>query len=152
MSAVEEQVAVEDASNAVEEPSAHFEPVHKLENAVETKTHEEDEAVLFKMYSPLYPLQTLQLMYYDDDRRAKLFRFIGESSEWKERGTGDVRLLQHNQTNKVRLVMRRDKTLKVCANHYSKSSHSILASINRVHLSPLFISHSRNGSLAQRWL
>lgn len=52
-------------------------------------------------------------------RRAKLFRFIADSSEWKERGTGDVRLLQHKQSKKVRLVMRRDKTLKVCANHYS---------------------------------
>jgi len=49
--------------------------------------------------------------------RAKLFRFDGESAEWKERGTGDVRLLSHKDTKKVRLVMRRDKTLKVCANH-----------------------------------
>jgi len=49
--------------------------------------------------------------------RAKLFRFDAESSEWKERGTGDVRLLSHRETKKVRLVMRRDKTLKVCANH-----------------------------------
>lgn len=54
-------------------------------------------------------------------RRAKLFRFNAESAEWKERGTGDVRLLQHKQSQKVRLVMRRDKTLKVCANHYSQS-------------------------------
>lgn len=53
-------------------------------------------------------------------RRAKLFRFVSESSEWKERGTGDVRLLQHKETKKVRLVMRRDKTLKVCANHASE--------------------------------
>jgi hypothetical protein len=50
-------------------------------------------------------------------RRAKLFRFDTDASEWKERGTGDVRLLQHKTTGKVRLVMRRDKTLKVCANH-----------------------------------
>jgi len=49
--------------------------------------------------------------------RAKLFRFDAESTEWKERGTGDVRLLSHRETKKVRLVMRRDKTLKVCANH-----------------------------------
>ena len=52
-------------------------------------------------------------------RRAKLFKFDRESKEWKERGTGDVRLLKHKENGKTRLVMRRDKTLKVCANHYS---------------------------------
>ncbi|GAA6002703.1 hypothetical protein JCM10207_007635 [Rhodosporidiobolus poonsookiae] len=83
----------------VDESTATFEPVIKLDQTVEVKTHEEDEEVLFKL-------------------RAKLFRFIAESSEWKERGTGDVRLLQHKESKKVRLVMRRDKTLKVCANHY----------------------------------
>jgi len=81
-----------------EETDPHFEPVIRLTEQVDTKTHEEDEDVLFKM-------------------RAKLFRFDAESSEWKERGTGDVRLLSHRETKKVRLVMRRDKTLKVCANH-----------------------------------
>ena len=60
-------------------------------------------------------------------RRAKLFRFATDSSEWKERGTGDVRLLQHKETKKIRLVMRRDKTLKVCANHASK--HAIWTSL-----------------------
>lgn len=54
--------------------------------------------------------------------RAKLFKFFKDSSEWKERGTGDVRLLKHKENQKTRLVMRRDKTLKVCANHYSMSS------------------------------
>lgn len=53
-------------------------------------------------------------------RRAKLFKFDRETREWKERGTGDVRLLKHKENGKTRLVMRRDKTLKVCANHYSK--------------------------------
>jgi len=81
-----------------DEVDVHFEPVVKLTEQVDTKTHEEDEDVLFKM-------------------RAKLFRFDGDSTEWKERGTGDVRLLSHKDTKKVRLVMRRDKTLKVCANH-----------------------------------
>lgn len=50
--------------------------------------------------------------------RAKLFRFDNGLNEWKERGTGDVKLLQHKETKKVRLVMRRDKTFKVCANHH----------------------------------
>lgn len=78
----------------------HFEPVIRLTEKVETKTNEESEEQMFKM-------------------RAKLFKFVRESSEWKERGTGDVRLLKHRENGKTRLVMRRDKTLKVCANHYS---------------------------------
>ncbi|SNX84270.1 probable YRB1 - ran-specific GTPase-activating protein [Melanopsichium pennsylvanicum] len=92
------------ATGTSDEPQnePHFEPVIKLENQIEVKTHEEDEQVTFKM-------------------RAKLFRFDKDAKEWKERGTGDVRLLQHKQTSKVRLVMRRDKTLKVCANHYVTS-------------------------------
>jgi hypothetical protein len=40
--------------------------------------------------------------------------------EWKERGTGEVKLLRHMDKPIVRVVMRRDKTLKVCANHFSK--------------------------------
>jgi Ran-binding protein 1 len=47
-----------------------------------------------------------------------LFRYHGDINEWKERGTGDVRFLKHKASGKVRLVMRRDKTLKICANHY----------------------------------
>ncbi|KAJ7938995.1 RanBP1 domain-containing protein [Mycena leptocephala] len=63
------------------------------------------------------PLDTLTVI----SRRAKLFRFDGDAAEWKERATGDVRLLAHKETIKVRLVMRRDKTLKVCANHVISS-------------------------------
>ena len=71
-------------------------------------------------------------------RRAKLFRFDITSSEWKERGTGDVRLLAHKETKKVRLVMRRDKTLKVCANHASQSIHSL---IDKIRPNAYFPSH-----------
>ncbi|QUC23628.1 uncharacterized protein UV8b_07869 [Ustilaginoidea virens] len=84
---------------APESEDVHFEPVIRLTEKVETKTNEESEEQLFKM-------------------RAKLFKFSKENSEWKERGTGDVRLLKHKENGKSRLVMRRDKTLKVCANHY----------------------------------
>lgn len=86
---------------APESPEVHFEPVIRLTEKVDTKTNEELEEQTFKM-------------------RAKLFRFDRETKEWKERGTGDVRLLKHQENQKTRLVMRRDKTLKVCANHYSK--------------------------------
>ncbi|KAL9138399.1 MAG: hypothetical protein Q9175_000382 [Cornicularia normoerica] len=85
--------------DAPESPDVHFEPVVHLTEKVETKTNEEAEEQMFKM-------------------RAKLFKFDRESREWKERGTGDVRLLKHRENKKTRLVMRRDKTLKVCANHY----------------------------------
>lgn len=86
---------------APESEDVHFEPVIHLTEKVDVKTNEESEEQLFKM-------------------RAKLFKFVRETSEWKERGTGDVRLLKHVENGKTRLVMRRDKTLKVCANHYSK--------------------------------
>lgn len=88
-----------------EETDVHFEPVVKLTEKVDTKTHEEAEEVAFKM-------------------RAKLFKFDREARDWKERGTGDVRLLKHKENGKTRLVMRRDKTLKVCANHYGMYSET----------------------------
>lgn len=88
-----------------EEADVHFEPVVHLTQTVDTKTNEELEEQTFKM-------------------RAKLFKFDRESREWKERGTGDVRLLKHKENQKTRLVMRRDKTLKVCANHYGRSTLS----------------------------
>lgn len=69
--------------------------------------------------------------------RAKLFKFDRESREWKERGTGDVRLLKHKENGKTRLVMRRDKTLKVCANHYGTtccSEHEIARILRFVQL------------------
>lgn len=55
-------------------------------------------------------------------RRSKLFRFDAEGNQWKERGTGDVKLLKHKTTGKIRLLLRQEKTLKVCANHYSTFS------------------------------
>jgi Ran-binding protein 1 len=64
----------------------------------------------------------LMTLYSRLFRRAKLFRFEGTTKEWKERGTGEVRLLSHKETKKIRLVMRREKTYKVCANHYSTFS------------------------------
>lgn len=82
---------------AEEEADVHFEPLVQLEK-VQVKTNEEDEEVLYKV-------------------RAKLFRFYADTKEWKERGTGDVKFLKHKKTEKTRIVMRRDKTLKICANH-----------------------------------
>jgi len=60
-------------------------------------------------------------------RRAKLFRYDTtlDPREWKERGTGDVKILQHKLLGTCRVLMRRDKTLKICANHYGKFALNI---------------------------
>jgi len=88
----------EEDDEAPESPEVNFEPIVNLDK-VEVKTNEESEDVVFKM-------------------RAKLFKFDRDAREGTERGNGDVKLLKHKETLKVRLVMRRDKTHKVCANHY----------------------------------
>ncbi|KAL9645561.1 hypothetical protein ABK040_000624 [Willaertia magna] len=69
-------------------------------------------------------LPTVEVSRKDEDEeelyqvRAKLFRFDNEAKEWKERGTGSLRILQHKKDNKkIRVLMRRDKTLTICANH-----------------------------------
>jgi len=87
-----------EAGNPEEETKVEFKPLVELKE-VATETGEENEEVLFKM-------------------RSKLFRFDKPTNQWKERGTGDVKFLQHKDTKKVRLLMRREKTLKVCANHF----------------------------------
>ncbi|MBN3287419.1 RANG protein, partial [Polyodon spathula] len=93
-----EETSTENTEDANHDP--HFEPIVSLPEQ-EVKTLEEDEEELFKM-------------------RAKLYRFASENEppEWKERGTGDVKLLRHADRGTIRLLMRRDKTLKICANHY----------------------------------
>ncbi|XP_030057332.1 E3 SUMO-protein ligase RanBP2 isoform X2 [Microcaecilia unicolor] len=81
----------------------HFEPVVPLPDKVEVKTGEEDEEELFS-------------------NRAKLFRFDTELKEWKERGVGNVKILRHKISGKIRLLMRRDQVLKICLNHYINTS------------------------------
>ncbi|KAI8580807.1 hypothetical protein K450DRAFT_236082 [Umbelopsis ramanniana AG] len=105
MADTEEKKIVTEEQEVEASPDVHFEPVIKL-SEVEVKTMEEMEDVLFKM-------------------RAKLFRYDKGLKEWKERGVGDVKFLQHKDTKKVRLLMRRDKTHKVCANHAITSEMSL---------------------------
>mmetsp|Transcript_3396 Transcript_3396/g.3301 ORF Transcript_3396/g.3301 Transcript_3396/m.3301 type:complete len:207 (-) Transcript_3396:110-730(-) len=99
----------EDDKADEEEVDVHFEPLVQLEK-VDVKTNEENEDVLYKV-------------------RAKLFRFHADTKEWKERGTGDVKFLKHKETGKTRILMRRDKTLKICANHLISPEYELKANI-----------------------
>ncbi|NXX40384.1 RBP2 ligase, partial [Tricholaema leucomelas] len=77
----------------------HFEPIVQMPEKVETFTGEEDEKVLYS-------------------QRVKLFRFDPETSQWKERGVGNLKILKNEVNGKVRILMRREQVLKVCANHW----------------------------------
>ena len=74
-----------------------FKPIVQL-SAVEVKTGEEDEDVLFC-------------------ERGKLYRFDAEVNQMKERGIGEMKILQHKTTKVCRILMRRERVLKICANH-----------------------------------
>ena len=52
------------------------------------------------------------------EARAILYYF---QEEWKERGTGILKLLRERTKGKIRLLMRRENILKVIANHYISS-------------------------------
>ncbi|XP_051472594.1 ranBP2-like and GRIP domain-containing protein 4 isoform X2 [Apus apus] len=77
----------------------HFEPIVQMPEKVEPFTGEEDEKVLYS-------------------QRVKLFRFDSETSQWKERGVGNLKILKNEVNGKVRILMRREQVLKVCANHW----------------------------------
>lgn len=101
-------------SNSNEVPPAddniYVEPLVHLEK-IKVVTNEEDEDILFQ-------------------KRAKLYMFVKEDvyggeqrqNYWKERGLGDIKVLSHRETGKCRVLMRQEKTLKICANFYPQVS------------------------------
>ena len=46
--------------------------------------------------------------------RAKLYRF--RDDQWKERGTGNFKLMRNKESKKIRAIMRQEKTLKPVCN------------------------------------
>lgn len=93
----------QDATQDEERDGQYFEPVIPLPDLVEISTGEENEQVVFS-------------------HRAKLYRYDKEVAQWKERGIGDLKILQNYDSNRVRLIMRRDQVLKICANHWITSA------------------------------
>lgn len=68
--------------------------------AIEIKTGEEDEEILF-------------------EERCKLYRF--RDKEYKERGLGQIKVLRHKETGNGRIIMRRELINKVCLNCWTVS-------------------------------
>jgi hypothetical protein len=52
--------------------------------------------------------------------RCKLYRLRDE--QWKERGTGNCKLMRHKESKKIRFIMRQEKTLKPVANFIGKGT------------------------------
>lgn len=86
----------EDGGNADYEPNVSFKPLVSLPE-VDIETGEEDYEIVFS-------------------DRAKLFRFDTATKEWKERGLGDI-TVQRRKDGLARVLMRREKIHKICANH-----------------------------------
>ena len=94
----------EDGKGAEEyEPDVAFAPVIPLPALVDVTTGEEEENVLFS-------------------ERAFLYRFVADTKEWKEKGRGEMKILEHKTTGRARLLMRREQVLKVCCNHVITAS------------------------------
>ncbi|CDW55694.1 Ran BP1 domain containing protein [Trichuris trichiura] len=89
----------DDAYDDSYEPNVTFEPIVPLPDLVDVVTGEEDSEVLFC-------------------ERTRLFRVAAETKEYKERGTGNLKILKDTHTGRIRLVMRRDVILNVIANHW----------------------------------
>jgi Ran-binding protein 1 len=87
-----------------EESTAEFAPVVELEE-VEVVSGEEEEEIVYS-------------------HRGKLFVYgetlldVGSGNKsWKERGIGDIRILKHREHQRMRVLMRQEKIMKVIVNH-----------------------------------
>uniref|UniRef100_A0A8C5FUD8 E3 SUMO-protein ligase RanBP2 n=1 Tax=Gadus morhua TaxID=8049 RepID=A0A8C5FUD8_GADMO len=89
----------QDSTQDEDKDGQYFEPIVPLPYLVEISTGEENEQVVF-------------------NHRAKLYRYEKDLNQWKERGIGEIRILQNYDTRRVRLIMRRDQVLKICCNHW----------------------------------
>ncbi|XP_067668351.1 ran-specific GTPase-activating protein-like [Haliotis asinina] len=86
----------DDDDEVVQSDDIDFKPIIELPELVEVRTGEEGWEVVYC-------------------QRSKLFRFVRESNQWKERAVGDMKIIK--QDDKYRMLMRRDQVRKVACNH-----------------------------------
>ena len=97
--ASKQDAEVEGSDNPEEEADVDFKPIVTLPDTYDQKSWDDNADTLFA-------------------HRCKLFRYDAGSKQWKERGVGDMKIMKHRTSGKVRLIMRRDQILKICCNHY----------------------------------
>ena len=91
--------------------STDFKPIVQLEK-IEQSSGEENEINIYT-------------------QRTKLYRYDKDTAQWKERGVGNLKLLKHKITGQIRVLMRRDQILKVCANHFLTADMELKANADR---------------------
>mmetsp|Transcript_26339 Transcript_26339/g.56550 ORF Transcript_26339/g.56550 Transcript_26339/m.56550 type:complete len:220 (-) Transcript_26339:145-804(-) len=100
---VEPEKKKEDAPKE-EESTATFEPVIQLDE-VDVQNGEEEEETLCTYRSKLFVYGETLLD-------------VGTGKKtWRERGIGEARILRHREHQRLRFLMRQEKTMKVIANH-----------------------------------
>jgi Ran-binding protein 1 len=88
-----------------EEAKVEFDPIVKLEK-VETVSGEEEETVLHEERCKVYV-----------HAEAMLDKGTG-NAQWLQKGVGQAKILKHKENSRIRLLMRQEKTLKICINHF----------------------------------
>lgn len=77
-----------------------------FDKPLEIKKGDEDEMEVYRVKSKVFRFYEEDV--YGDEVRKNL---------WKERGFGFIRLLKHTETGIFRILMRQEKTKKICLNH-----------------------------------
>ena len=107
--------ATENASAASSSSASQASPAKDEENL---------EAECTATFTPIVQLSEVKVASGEENedavytQRCILYRFDHEEKEWKARGKGNVKIMQHKETKKHRLILREEKTLKLRMNHF----------------------------------
>lgn len=90
-----------------------------------------------RQYTPVVTLKEEKVDLGETDeselykQRSLLYRFNAKEQAWKKRAKGDIKLLKHNKTGAVRIVMRQELTGHLRLNHRVASSAELTAQNER---------------------